>query len=120
MKLGNCSCAKSAAALKLGNCECAKSSPALRLGKCESCGVLGNWETVKLGNCKFSPEAVTAGHETGKLSDTELGNSKSEGRQTKLGKSKIRNTGKLSGMKLGNCKNKLRRLGNSNMQTGKL
>ena len=114
---GKVKCAK---AVKLGICSYAKSVPALKLGKCENCGVLGNWESVKLGNCKFSPEAVKAGNETGELSDTELGNSKIDGRQTKLGKSKIRNTGKLSGMKLGNCKNKLRRLGNSNMQTGKL
>ena len=49
--------------------------------------MLGNWESVKLGNCEFSPEAVKAGNETGELSDTELGNSKIDGRQTKLGKS---------------------------------
>ena len=84
VETGKVKCAK---AVKLGICSCAKSVPALKLGKCENCGVLGNWESVKLGNCKFSPEAVKAGNETGELSDTELGNSKIDGRQTKLGKS---------------------------------
>ena len=74
VKLGNCSCAKSALEVKLGNCETleyAKRAPGVKLGNCENFIVrqksAGDETGKLLKNYLHTRNWETHRHETGKL-----------------------------------------------------